>query len=193
MLKNYIKIACRNLLKNKIFSFINILGLSFSVAFCLLLFFYIRYEQSFDKFHLKKNQLFRLEMTSMWQNPLEKKEKDFFSILTKDDDQKYDPIFPLVVATDMQNNFPEIKSISRIKDVGEFLIKANDEVYKEGHTLYADDNFFQNFSFRLKKGNPKTVLKSPKNAVLSVSVAKKFFENEENAIGRTIELTGFGN
>src|ERR1039457_6419197 len=107
MLKNYFKIAWRNLLKNRTFSIINVVGLSFSVAFCLLLFFYIRHEQSYDSFHKKRNQLYRLEMTNAWASPDDKPKQHLFSFLTKNDDVENNVIFPLVVGTDMQNIFPE--------------------------------------------------------------------------------------
>ena len=68
MLRNFIKIAWRSLVKNRTFSIINITGLSLSVAFCLLLFFYIRNEQSYDGFAVKKDRLFRFETTNLWGN-----------------------------------------------------------------------------------------------------------------------------
>src|ERR1700722_2436899 len=189
MLRNYIKIAWRNLLKNRTFSIINIAGLSFSVAFCLLLFFYIRYEQSFDTFHQKKDRLFRLEMTSMWKRDDAEKKKNIFSILTKQDEQEYGLVFPVVVSGDMQNTFPEIKSITRFKDEGGSLLKTKNAVFKEEHILYADDNFFTNFSFHLKQGNAKTILISTKNIVLSETTAKKYF-GRQDAIGKTIQFAG---
>ncbi len=197
MFKNYLKIAWRNLLKNRTFSIINIAGLSFSVAFCLLLFFYIRYEQSFDTFHKKKDRLFRLEMTNLWDaNDIKPEKKSLFSFLTKNDDVENQIIFPLIVGTDMQNTFPEVKSITRLQNLsdhfGDQLIKINNQVYKESRVMYADDNFFSNFSFHLLQGNPKTVLSSPKNIVLSETIAKKFF-GKENPIGKTISLVNDSN
>jgi putative ABC transport system permease protein len=197
MLKNYIKIAWRNLLKNRTFSIINIAGLSFSVAFCLLLFFYIRYEQSFDTFHKKKDRLFRLEMTNLWNDTdTSANKKSLFSFLTKNDDVENQITFPLIVGPDMQNTFPEVKSITRLQNLsdhfGDQLIKVNNQVYKESRVMYADDNFFSNFSFHLKQGNSKTVLSSPKNIVLSESVAKKYF-GKENAIGKIISLVSDSN
>src|SRR5271154_6675374 len=125
MFQNYLKIAWRNLLKHRTFSIINIVGLSFSVAFCLLLFFYIRHEQSYDSFHAKKDRLFRLEMTSMWKSDDTLKKKSVFSFLTKGDDEQYGLGFPLIVSGDMQNVFPEIKSITRLKDEGGQLLKTD--------------------------------------------------------------------
>src|SRR5882757_5037762 len=158
MLKNYFKIACRNLMKNKVISFINIIGLSFSVAFCLLLFFYIRHEQSYDSFHTKKDRLFRLEMTNMWNFENKQPDKRFFSFLTKDDDVDYGIEFPLVSAKDMQDAFPEIEGITAIGVHDQTqLIKANNQVFKENHVIYTDDNFFKIFSFDLKQGNIKNI------------------------------------
>src|ERR1700750_771414 len=158
MFKNYFKIAWRNIIKNKTLSIINIAGLSVSIAFCLVLFFYIRYEQSYDKFHVKKDNLFRLEMSRTFMSPDTTKKKSVFSFLTKNDDVENQLVFPVIVAANMQNQFPEIKGITRFKDNGDLLVKANNQTYKEKHVLFAESNFFSNFSFHLLKGNPKTVL-----------------------------------
>lgn len=186
MLKNFFKIAVRNLFKNRTFSIINIVGLSLSVAFCLLLFFYIKYEQSYDTFHVKKDHLFRLEMSNIYSSP-DTTKKGLFSFLTKNDDVQNSLIFPLVIAQNLQNAFPEVKSITRFKDVENELIKVDDETFKEKHVMYADSNFFSNFSFHLLKGNAKTVLNSIGDAVLSKSLATKYFGNK-NPVGKTIEL-----
>src|SRR5436305_94642 len=101
MFKNYFKIAVRNLFKNRTFSIINITGLSFSVVFCLLLFFYIKYEQSYDSFHTKKDHLFRLEMSKLFPAFEDTSKKSLFSFLTKNDDAQNQLVFPLVVAENM--------------------------------------------------------------------------------------------
>src|SRR5665213_733697 len=191
MIKNYFKIAWRNLIKNKTLSIINITGLSVSIAFCLILLFYIRYEQSYDTFHAKKDHLYRLEMTSTF--PFrDTTKKSFFSFLTKNDDVSNQLVFPVIVAANMQNEFPEIKSITRFQDNNDLLIKVNNQRYKEKHFLFADSNFFCNFSFHLLKGNPEFVLNSNNNIVISASLAKKYFGNGpdsyRDAIGKTIEL-----
>lgn len=187
MFKNYFKIGWRNITKNKTFSIINITGLSVSVAFCLLLFFYIRYEQSYDTFHVKKDHLFRLEMSSTSPSADTAKGKSIFSFLTKNDNVQNQLTFPLVIATNMQNAFPEIKSITRFRDERDNIIKVNDEAYKEPHVLYADSNFFNNFSFHLLRGNAKTVLSSTSDIVISASLAKKYFGNR-NPVGKTIQV-----
>ncbi len=187
MFKNYLKTAWRNIIKNKTLSIVNITGLSVSVAFCLLLFFYIRYEQSYDTFHTKKDRLFRLEMTNTLPSLGPDKKKSLFSFLTKNDDAKNQLGFPLVVSANMQNAFPEIKSITRFKDGRDNIVKTNNEAYREQHVLYADSNFFSNFSFHLLKGNPETVLNSASNIVISASLAKKYFGNT-NPVGKTIQV-----
>lgn len=193
MLKNFIKIAWRNLWKNKVFCLINIIGLSLSVSFCLLLFFYIRQEQSYDSFHVKKDRLFRLEMTNVWTIDQPKPEGKLLSFLTTNDDVVNTVIFPLVVGPDLQNAFPEIRSITRFKNQGQHfgipLVRAKKEVYKQPDVMYADGNFFRNLSFELIKGNPDKVLNDPGNAVLTESTAKKFF-GDGDPIGKTIEVLG---
>lgn len=186
MFKNYVKIAWRNLIKNKTLSVINITGLSVSISFCLLLFFYIRYEQSYDSFHRKKPNLFRLEMSNTFPS-LDTSKKGFFSFLTKNDAVKNQLTFPVVVAANMQSAFSEIKSITRFRDKGEQLVKVKDEIYKEKHVMFADSNFFSNFSFHLLEGNPSTVLRLTNNAVISQTLARKYFGNED-AIGKIIAL-----
>lgn len=113
--------------------------------------------------------------------------KSIFSFLTKKEDVENQLAFPLDVAEKIQSVLPEIKSITRLQDQGEMLVKVKNEVYKENHVVFADDNFFSNFSFPLKEGKPKTVLGSVNNIVLSETSAKKFFGNK-NAIGQTITL-----
>jgi len=188
MLKNYFKIAWRNLLKNKVISFINIVGLSFSVALCLLLYFYISHEQSYDSFHAKKDRLYRLEMTDFWNFENKQPDKHIFSFLTRDNDNKYGLAFPLVTATDMQNAFPEIEAVTAIDlNNQQQLIKAGDQVYSEDHVVYTDENFFKLLSFSLKQGNIKNIFSSKNNIILSEKTANKYFGND-NPIGKLIQL-----
>lgn len=187
MFKNYLKIAWRDLLKNRRLSIINIAGLSFSVAFCLLLFFYIMYERSYDLFHKKKDHLYRMEMTNLWASAKDKPKEPFFSFITKTDEVKNQLVFPLIVGVDLKQTFPEVKSITRYQDQGTQLVRAKKEIYNEEHIIVADDNFFNNFSFPIIKGNKTTALGSPYNVVISKSTAKKYFGDAE-PVGQTIEL-----
>src|SRR5580698_3391809 len=139
MFTNYLKIAWRNLLRHPMLSSINLVGLSVSVAFCVLLFFHIRYEQSFDRFHANRDRLYRLEMS------------DFGN----DDpgSQRRQLEFPLIVSGDMKSRFPEVKDMIVFKDqsihMGEQLVRTDNQVYKEKGFNYADSSFFAGFSFPL--------------------------------------------
>ncbi len=187
MLKNYIKIAWRNLLKNRTFSIINIVGLSLSIAFCLLLFFYIRKEQSYDTFSANKDRLFRFERTKDWVSPDAKPAGHLFSFLTKENDVDNELVTSLIIGRDIQQNFPEVKTIVRFQDQGDGMVQFNKEVYKLKHILYADDNFFKTFSFHILKGNPEALRSSVKNAIISENTAKKYFGTTD-PIGKTISL-----
>jgi putative ABC transport system permease protein len=174
MLKNYFTIAWRNLLKNRTFSIINLTGLSFSVAFCLLLFIYIRHEQSFDRFHVKADRLFRMEMTNMWD-----KSKG-------GEEAAHSITWPLVVGPDMQKNFPEVKAVTRFQVNTNQMMKVGTTVYGGETLIYADANFFEMYSFPISGGN-KMALHSFNDAVLSESTVRRYF-GKANPIGRIISM-----
>ena len=197
MIKNYLKTAWRNLLRNRTLSLINLVGLSISVAFCALLFFHMRYEQSFDRFHQKKDRLFRVETSNISDDdPNQKPGKSIFAALTRDADAEHMLELPAVVGPDMKRQFPEVNSFTRIKEndshMGQLLVRADKQVYKQEHSLFVDENFFNNLSFPLLKGNANSVLASPNGVVLSASTAKKFFGTQD-PIGKTIEIVGDSN
>jgi putative ABC transport system permease protein len=177
MLTNYLKIAWRNLVRHPMLSSINLLGLSVSVAFCVLLFFHIRYEQSFDRFHANRDRLYRLEMSDFGSND--------------PGSQRRQLEFPLIVGRDMKSRFPEVKDMIVFKDqsihMGEQLIRADNQVYKEKGVYYVDSSFLTGLSFQLLKGDRRTVLDLPANVVLSASTARKYFGSLE-VVGRTIQL-----
>ncbi len=187
MFRNYWKIAIRNLVKNRTFSIINLTGLSLSVAFCLLLFFYIRHEQLYDTFHVNADRLYRVERTNLWSGELVEKKKSLFSFLdSKNNDIDNNIVLSLIIGRDLKSTFPEIKDMVRFNS-GEQLIRSGKTVYKEDHIIYADQSFLKSFSFPLMKGNIKTVLTSPNNIVISQSIAKKYFANAD-PIGKTLEF-----
>jgi len=169
MLKNYLIIAWRNLTRNRTASIINLFGLSVSVAFCLLLFYHIRWEQSFDTFHANTGRLFRAESTA------------------DGDDEKMHLNFPIMAGPDLQHNFPEVAAVNRFVSGYEALVKVGNAVFQEKEMARADANFFQVFSFPLVKGDPRTVLSSPRNIVLTESVAKKYF-GDRDPLGQTIGM-----
>lgn len=180
--------------KNKVVSTINIVGLSISVALCLLLFFYIRFEESFDGFHEKKDRLFRLEATQLYKSLNQQKPKEgLLKKLTAGDEANNSVTFPFVIAQELQAAFPEIKSITRMAgvetndDAWKTVVKANDKAFKETGILDVDANFFENFSFALLKGHAATVLEGLNSIVLSKSTASKYFGSRD-PIGQKVVI-----
>ena len=96
MLRNYLKIAWRNLLRNRTATIINLFGLSVSVAFCLLLFYHIRWEKSFDTFHADKDRIFRCESSTL-----------------REGAEENGLAFPIVSGPELQRNFPEVAAVNR--------------------------------------------------------------------------------
>ena len=192
MFKNYCKTAIRNLLKSRSFSIINLTGLSLSIAFCLLLFFYIRYEQSYDTFHKNKDQLYRLESAQYFASQVSKSVRSsMFSFLTRGDNADNHLIFSLMTAPDMNQAFPEIENITAFRTESSGLVKAGNFVFKESDLLYTDTNFFKTFSFHLLHGNSSTALELKDNVVLSESTAKKYFGTAA-VLGKTITIKDNG-
>ncbi|TDH25245.1 FtsX-like permease family protein [Segetibacter sp. 3557_3] len=171
MFKNYVKVAWRNLTKNKVFSLINILGLTLGITVCLMIFLFILNEFSFDKFHTRRDNIYRVM-------------RGFDS---KGKNERVPYLSP-PYATALLNDYPsEIKSAVRVMP-SNGLISFGNEAFNENKLYLADAEFFSLFSFPLIKGNPATVLKDPLSIVLSEATATKYFGNAENAIGKFLTL-----
>ncbi|QHT69222.1 FtsX-like permease family protein [Rhodocytophaga rosea] len=187
MLKNYLIIAFRNLIRKKTYSVINIIGLASGIAFCLLVYLYIGHELSFDRFHTNADRLYRLEANS--HKPVKKDalEKSLFSFLPAQDEEKNQVVMPVILAPALKESFPEIKQILRLKAGWREIIRYNNQSFREEKVQYADANFFQLFTFPLIQGNPATALASHNSIVITENIAHKYF-GRENPIGKTIEL-----
>ncbi len=175
MIRNYFKIAWRNLLQNKILSIINLLGLSIGIAAVLLIGIYINNEYGYDDFHNNGSNLYRVGFKS-WQN----------GKLIQSGEQFISEFGP-----DAKNELPEIESFLRISSEREAYVSSGDKTFKLEHIQHADSVFFQVFSYKLLKGNPKTVLNEPFSVVLTEKIAKKLFGNQIS-IGKTIKLNDEG-
>jgi putative ABC transport system permease protein len=169
MLKNYFTIAFRNLWKHRVFSLINITGLSVGMAACFLIFLYLRFELSYDSFHKKADRIYRVVCDI--KSPSETIRAD-------------GPSWPVLPA--MQGQFPEIESGVRIVK-SSLLVRRGNIKFQEENSLFADPAFFQLFDFKLLHGDPRTVLRDPFNVVFSESAAKKYF-GDANPIGQTLLL-----
>src|SRR5918993_1861671 len=176
MLKNYIVIACRNLFRHKVFSFINIVGLSIGVAASLLLLQYVAYERSYDTFHSNGHNIYRIRHDIYKKGILESRSA----------------ISYYGAAVAIKENFQEVSKFVRLHRAdGMFnYYSDNGEVisHYETKAFYADSTFFNIFSFPLILGHKKKILRSPNSLVISASAAKKYF-GDSNPLGKTISLT----
>lgn len=167
MLKNYIKIALRNIRKNPGYSFINILGLAVGIAACVLIFRYISFELSYDKYHSKADELYRVTL----QTP-----------------QNHIAVTPSIIAPVLQSEFPEVESAVRVYALGNYrpvVLQYEKQVFEEQSFAFADSSLFTVFDFPLISGNAESALKRPYTLVLSERMAKKYFGNE-NPVGKTL-------
>lgn len=171
MFQNYFKIALRNLLKQRAFSVVNILGLSFGMAASLIILNYLNFERSYDAFHDKADRIYRV--------PMEITEKGG---ATQTFAFTYPPVAPA-----MLQDFPEVeaavrwRSQSGVIQVGE----AETNYDAQGSLFFVDKSVFKVFSFPFVKGNAATALKGLNDIVITESTAKKYFGNAES-IGQRI-------
>lgn len=170
LLNNYFKIAWRNLLRNKVYSSINILGLSLGLACCMLIILYSKDEVSYDRFHDNAQNIYRITNTRFGADGKVEEKSGITGMMPG-------PAFKRAI--------PEIKEFVRLQ--GEQLpVKVGTEIFDQ-EAAYVDENFFSVFSFPLKEGNPKDVMKDLYSVVLNEEVARKFFGTAA-AMGKVIEL-----
>ena len=166
MIKNYFKIAFRNLVRNKVYSFINIVGLSIGLACAMLIMLYVKDEVSFDRFHKNVNNIYHIAVKS------------------KHNGQEYkDGNTGWLQGPRFAQNVPGIKYFVRVSG-GSEDIKKGTEVYSQD-LLRTDSTFFSVFTFPLLSGNPKTCLINPRSIVLSEDAAKKEFGTTD-AVGKVL-------
>jgi putative ABC transport system permease protein len=191
--KNYFKLALRNIGRKRLYTVINLTGLGVASAFCILVYWYVQHENSFDKFHARVNQLYRVEFSSFNNTPGRVPKKTFFSFLMKDAGQQNMIQTPVIFAGDLHRSFPEIEHAVRIEPGYEMIVRVNNQSFKEeNNSAFVDKDFFSVFTFPLVKGDASTVLSDNNKMVLSEKAAKKYFGNED-AIGKTILLPQQGN
>ncbi len=168
MLKNYLKLALRNLWKNKIFSGINIIGLSIGLAVCITILLFVQYEQSFDSFHTKN--IYRLDEVQSWEGMVQPQKVAL-------------SMYPM--AATLKNDFPEILNATHFHFNPATSLKYNDTKIFFKQSYWADSNFLKLFDFKLAKGDRKTALREPKSIVLTPESAEKLF-GKEDPLGKTV-------
>ncbi len=173
MIKNYFKIAWRNLNRNRSYAFINVVGLSLGVACAILIFTLVTYHLSFDAFHTNKARVYRL--VTEWH----------------DETVGHSAAVPQPLGKSFRNDYTFSEKTARVVDYRNTLISLqgadNKKFKEESGVVFAEPAFFEILDFPLLKGNKKTVLVQPNEAIITEKIAHKYFGKEE-ATGKTIRL-----
>ncbi len=162
MLKNYIKIAIRNLLKYKGTSFINIFGLSVGITCCILISLFVLDELSYDRYHEKADQIYRVTLRG---------------IVGTNEFNSTNTCAPLAAA--LARDFPEVVTAARLRSFGSPVLRYGEKVFSEERFFWADPTIFDVFTIPFIKGNPETALSKPNTAVITQTMAKKYFGHED--------------
>lgn len=168
MFKNYLKVALRNLWKNKAFSAINIIGLATGLAVCLLIVLYVKDELSYDKYNVNANRIYRLDADIYFNNT-----QATFAVAPN-------PLAPALV-----RDYPVVKQMVRLNYQGDILIKKDNQNVQDHHAVFADSTFFKVFTVPMIAGNPFTALNEPNSIVIDETTAKKYF-NSTDVLGKTL-------
>ncbi|HBH24848.1 MAG TPA: hypothetical protein DDY13_15685 [Cytophagales bacterium] len=168
MFFNFIKIGLRNLVKQRFYSVINILGLATGITCFLLIMFFIIDEVSYDSHFENKDRIYRM-----------------ISNVQFGDNSFVGPLSPAPFADVLMREYPEVESALRLSYSGDFFVKREDQNLKEKHVIYADSTFFDIFSYEIIKGEAKTALNRPNTIAICESVAKRHF-GDEDPIGQTL-------
>ncbi len=176
MIKYYFLLFVRKIQRQKLFAFINILGLSVGMASALLMYLFVSDEFSYDQFHKNADRIYRVNQTFIWG---EGNKNQFAST---------GPGVSFAVKAEI----PEVEQVVRIHTPGDFLISYTDaknevKTFDQDKVLAADSNLFQVFTFPLLKGNPQTALRYPQTLVMTESTARKYF-GDEDPLGKIVRL-----
>ncbi len=172
MIKNYLKMAVRNLQKHKFYSFINVIGLSIGITCCLLISLFIIDEMSYDRYHEKADRIHRVRMEAYFGG------NEFNMAVT-----------PAPMATALMSDYPEVELAARFRASGTWLLKKKegDENIIEERVMFADSAIFDIFTIPFIEGNPAKALAKTNSLVLSQSTAKKYF-GDTSPLNQTLIL-----
>ncbi len=177
MFYNYLKIAIRNLLKYKTFSFINLFGLTIGAACCLYILLYVQEQHSFDKHHHDNDRLYRITSDLYMPNDMEPMRMATLS----------PPIAPV-----LKTEFPEVETAARVcspPGVERNLFRLGDKVFYEKQGLYVDSTFFRVFDYHFLSGDPRHALDEPNSVVISEKLAQQLF-NTTQALNQSVDIGG---
>jgi putative ABC transport system permease protein len=178
MLRNYLKVAFRSLIKQRVYSTINIAGLAVGIASALLIALYVQYEFSYDKFIENSENIYKMSLERIYPN-----HTTFYAVV------------PHSYSEAMGRDIPEVKQVTRISGLNNNVVvtykdgNGEQKVFEEDFLATADSNFFTFFHLPFVKGDPSKVLHNPNDIVLTETTAKKYFGSEE-PIGKTLDFFG---
>lgn len=172
MWRSYLKIAGRNLIKRKAFSFINIVGLALGMAACLLILEYVKLELSYEDYHVQSDQIYRVqldrynsgELSTSWASGC------------------------AAIGPQVKANFPEVVDFARLRGT-QAVVSQADRQFRETELYYANPAFLSMFTYPLVKGDAATALAAPYQAILTESMAEKYF-GDRDPMGQTLRLNG---
>ncbi len=176
MLSNFFKIAFRNILRNKIYSFVNIAGFAIGLASCLIIMVYVSYELSYDNFHDNADRIYRVTVHG-------KLGDNEFNLAST----------PPPMAETLLDTYPEVVNTVRLQPSENMLIRTgneNNENFIENDFIWADSSFFDFFTYKLIIGENNNVLAEPHTVVLTKSTAMKYF-GRLDVIGTILEFEDF--
>jgi len=169
MLKNYFKIALRNMIRNKLYSLINLTGLAIGLAACLMIWLWAQDEVNYDRFHTKADRIYRVE-----------RKIDFRDIHTQTPSTS-GPYGPALA-----NDYPEIADYVRL-DRNELSIKDHRNIFRKQQIIVADNSIFKIFDFHLESGDSRTALTQPKSIILTRENALKYLGTAD-AVGKSLTV-----
>lgn len=173
MLFNYLKVALRNISKQKFYSLINILGLAIGLAICLIIMLFIKDELSYDRHHSNADRIYRALMVWGKQNG----------------EGMRSPIGPYRLLPALKTDFPELDEVIRIVSASGSLVTYENVDYQEEHMFFADKELFKMFDYELLQGDEETALAEPFTMILSESTAKKYFGTQD-PMGKSLIVDG---
>jgi putative ABC transport system permease protein len=169
MLKNYIKVAVRNIKRNKVFSLVNLLGLAVGMCCSFIIFLYIQHELSYDRFHEKADRIYRV--VTEWQ---------------VESGSRIGQTTAAPIAPALLSDYPEVQKAVRIRRTGA-VVNREEKSFAEGGVYLVDPSFLDLFNFPLIRGNPETALSGLYSIVINEEMAEKYFGNQD-PMGKRLTL-----
>jgi len=172
MIKNYLLVALRNLWKNRGYASINIFGLAIGLATSIFISLYVINELSYDRFHEKSDRIYKAWISGMMPTG-----------------ELNDAVTAGPMAAALLADYPEVEQVVRLRQYGGYLVGNGERKFNETEEdfMFTDSTFFDVFSFKLLKGDPRTCLSDPRSIVLTEEYAKKYFGNED-PMGKSLRI-----